>query len=123
MLCLTYTLILTLVTDGKPYPDFIGNVHCGCTFREFEKEGGSSGQEKGEHLNQYVRFRIWALNLATEQTKQNTFPQDIVDAVRRRDRGVCCVTGRADSPTTILWAFPPSMAYMVGVVLPGHAIT
>lgn len=56
--------------------------------------------------------------MVIDQSAQNEMPQAITDAVTRRDCGVCCVTGRADLPTTIIWAFPPSMAYMVCAVFP-----
>ncbi|KAJ6578960.1 hypothetical protein B0H10DRAFT_2236012 [Mycena sp. CBHHK59/15] len=35
----------------------------------------------------------------------------VVDAATDRDRGVCCLTGRADLPARIIWAFPPTLAY------------
>ncbi|KAJ7247112.1 hypothetical protein B0H12DRAFT_1125258 [Mycena haematopus] len=39
---------------------------------------------------------------------ENKMPQDVVDAVTMRDGGVCCFTGRADLPTSIIWVFPPT---------------
>ncbi|KAJ7866875.1 hypothetical protein B0H13DRAFT_1897861 [Mycena leptocephala] len=49
----------------------------------------------------------------SESTRsQNKMLQDVIDAVTTRDGGVCCVTGRADLPTSVIWVFPPSLAYM-----------
>ncbi|KAJ6605948.1 hypothetical protein B0H10DRAFT_586481 [Mycena sp. CBHHK59/15] len=44
--------------------------------------------------------------------KSSSMPQPtVVDAATDRDRGVCCLTGRADLPARIIWAFPPTLAY------------
>ncbi|KAJ7814969.1 hypothetical protein B0H14DRAFT_2848988 [Mycena olivaceomarginata] len=37
----------------------------------------------------------------------NEMSQAIVAAASQRDQGVCCITGRADLPTRIIWVIPP----------------
>ncbi|KAJ6629058.1 hypothetical protein B0H10DRAFT_2184471 [Mycena sp. CBHHK59/15] len=81
--------------NGEPYTGLTGNLFHRTTFQEredlFERQAVSH-QEPSMNLH-------------------NEMPQVIIDAVTRRDQGVCCVTNRADLPTRIIWAFPPSLAY------------
>ncbi|KAJ6484173.1 hypothetical protein C8R45DRAFT_1075399 [Mycena sanguinolenta] len=60
----------------------------------------------------------WAESTRRKQLEcvQNEVPEHVIDAVTARDGGVCCVTGRTDLPTTVMWLFPPSrsLPYLVG---------
>ncbi|KAF7366901.1 hypothetical protein MSAN_00948800 [Mycena sanguinolenta] len=80
--------------DGQPYRGQVGDRYCLDTLRTFERGAGCLGEDTGVDLNHH-----------------NKMPQAIIDAVTQRDSGVCCVTGRADLPASIIWVFPPSMAY------------
>ncbi|KAJ7816200.1 hypothetical protein B0H14DRAFT_2845105 [Mycena olivaceomarginata] len=81
--------------DGQPYRGQVGNSFHPSTLRGLEQRAGRMGEDIGMDLNRH-----------------NKMPQDVSDAVTTRDGGVCCVTGRADLPTSVIWAFPPSLAYM-----------
>ncbi|KAF8213949.1 hypothetical protein K438DRAFT_1802611 [Mycena galopus ATCC 62051] len=80
--------------DGKPYRGKVGDNPPLYTFREWERGPGRRGED-----------------ITIDMNRENRMPQAIIDAVARRDRGVCCVTGRADLPTSITWAFLPALAY------------
>ncbi|KAJ6520246.1 hypothetical protein C8R45DRAFT_1086127 [Mycena sanguinolenta] len=79
----------------KPFRGPIGHVHAPGTFREIERDILERGGET-----------------AIEMTRENEMPQAVIDAVTARDGGVCCVTGRADLPASVIWVFPPSLADM-----------
>ncbi|KAJ7851960.1 hypothetical protein B0H14DRAFT_2760869 [Mycena olivaceomarginata] len=81
--------------DDQPYRGKVANRFEPCSFRGIEQGAGKTGEDVGRDLN-----------------RENKMSQSVIDAVTMRDGGVCCVTGRADLPTSVIWAFPPSLAYM-----------
>ncbi|KAJ7930254.1 hypothetical protein B0H13DRAFT_1962184 [Mycena leptocephala] len=85
------------VYDGQPYSGRVGNLFHRTTFQERERQAllecpGMPSQDPSINVH-------------------NEMPQVIIDAAIQRDGGVCCVTGRADLPVSIIWVFPPSLAY------------
>ncbi|KAJ6460573.1 hypothetical protein C8R45DRAFT_1221026 [Mycena sanguinolenta] len=81
--------------EDEPYQGKVGDNFSPLTFRGMEQGSGRMGEELGQDVN-----------------RENKMPQHIIDAVTTRDGGVCSVTGRTDTPTSIIWIFPPSLAYM-----------
>ncbi|KAF7329128.1 hypothetical protein MKEN_00173300 [Mycena kentingensis (nom. inval.)] len=45
------------------------------------------------------------------QERENEMSADLVELASARDKGRCCVTGRSDLPTTVVWIFPPRAGY------------
>ncbi|KAF7374618.1 hypothetical protein MSAN_00346400 [Mycena sanguinolenta] len=43
-------------------------------------------------------------------SEKNLMPDALIDSAIQRDNGVCCITGRADGPTSTIWVFPPMLA-------------
>ncbi|KAJ7920953.1 hypothetical protein B0H13DRAFT_1985914, partial [Mycena leptocephala] len=85
--------------DGQPYSGRVGNLFHRTTFQERERQAllECPGMPSQDH----------SINV------HNEMPQVIIDAAIQRDGGVCCVTGRVDLPVSIIWVFPPSLAYEV----------
>ncbi|KAJ6512942.1 hypothetical protein C8R45DRAFT_1088039 [Mycena sanguinolenta] len=79
-------------TDGRPFTGKIGNPSPNRSFVDAAALLDRN-TEKG-----------------SRPSEKNLMPVALVDAAIRRDNGVCCVTGRADVPTSIIWVFPPMLA-------------
>ncbi|KAJ7752206.1 hypothetical protein DFH07DRAFT_1031862 [Mycena maculata] len=82
--------------EGKPYPGQLGGHFYRATFQEREMQ---------------ARLDIPGLYVSdASEISDYEVPPDIMATALQRDRGVCCLTGRADFPTVVKWIIPPAVA-------------
>ncbi|KAF7290619.1 hypothetical protein MIND_01302100 [Mycena indigotica] len=58
-------------------------------------------------------FRDEETVLSNKYPGQNDIPADLSTRVQSRDQRRCCITGRTDLPTEIVWIYPPLSSYFV----------
>ncbi|KAJ7074638.1 hypothetical protein C8F01DRAFT_31601 [Mycena amicta] len=85
--------------DGKPYRRCVGNPNSHeVSFLALASELDAECASYGEP-NQPM------------PSSENTMPQSLAELAMARDQGRCCVTGRTDLPTQVIWAYPPLASY------------
>ncbi|KAJ6512931.1 hypothetical protein C8R45DRAFT_961774 [Mycena sanguinolenta] len=81
--------------DGRPYDGGIGINFLARSFTE-----------TAAFLDSDTRAKTISAPLPS---RHNVIPNTLIESASRRDNGVCCITGRADVPTSTVWVFPPMM--------------
>ncbi|KAJ7074532.1 hypothetical protein C8F01DRAFT_1100804 [Mycena amicta] len=97
-------------SDGRPYKGLIGRDTVECSpfpvqetklVANFRGQVGSDAPFQDQEEEEDIARLIG----------QNKIPQELAELAMARDQGKCCVTGRTDVPTQVVWVYPPLASF------------